>query len=348
MMEFSPRYIKHVTIHICLWLFYILYESSLLLFINAAQFNYLEVSLNFLVYALLFYSNAHLLLPWLYRRRNYLLFGLLLVMLFAGYAALRGLVNIELLPALTQTMMRPVTSLNMFWAQTVSRGIYFLMLSFAYWFARNAIRIEQQQREQEVQLRLAEKSLLEADVAFLKSQINPHFLFNALNFLYAQVYPLSENAAKSILLLSTIMRYALNETGENGKVMLEEEVHHLQNYIAINQLRFNNRLQIHFDVEGSTQFLMILPLVLITFVENCFKHGELSDPDAPLVIKLQITDNRLFFYTHNKKRQGPKEKTTGIGLANTRKRLDVIYPNRYSLTVSNDTDFYTCTLILDL
>lgn len=343
-----PKHTKIILIHISIWIFYILYESFLLFFVPSAHFNFWETALNFLLYALLFYGNGQLLLPWLYRRRNYLLFALLLLGLFAGFGGLRYLVNVHLLPLLPQPMLRPVSSLALFWAQTTSRGIYFLLLSFAYWFARNAIQLERQQRRQEEQLRLTEKSLLEAEVAFLKSQINPHFLFNALNFLYAQVYPLSEDAAKGILLLSTIMRYALKDTGENGKVMLQDEVHHLQNYIAINQLRFHNRLQIRFEVEGHTHFLMILPLVLITFVENCFKHGELSDPTAPLRIQLRITDNQLYFHTHNRKRHGPKEKTTGIGLANTRKRLDVVYPGRYHLVVDNAPDTYTCTLTIEL
>ncbi|MBT9393146.1 histidine kinase [Hymenobacter sp. NST-14] len=340
--------VKIVATHLAVWLVYIFYESSLLILLNVGALNYWETLLNFVIYALLFYANAELLLPWLARKRNYLLFVVALLAIFAAYVALRGGLNMYLLPELGQHMLRPVSSAKLFWAQTVSRGIYFLMLSFGYWFARNAVMHEKQRRKQEAQLRIAERNLLEAEVAFLKSQINPHFLFNALNFLYAQVYPLSESAAKSILLLSSIMRYALKEPEESGKVMLEEEVYHLQNYIEINQLRFGNRLQVQFKIEGSLYYLMILPLVLITFVENCFKHGELFDADHPLIIQLQMTDNRLLFYTHNKKRHGPKEKTTGIGLANTRKRLEVMYVGRHSLVVNDSADFYTCTLSLDL
>ena len=347
-MTFAPRNIRLIITHLSIWLFYILYESSLLLFIDSAHFNYAEVALNFLLYAMLFYSNGHVLLPRLYARRRYFTFALMVLALFAVYAALRGLVNIELLPALGQTMLRPVSSEKLFWAQTVSRGIYFLMLSFAYWFARNAIGLERRQRQQQVQLRLTEKSLLEAEVAFLKSQINPHFLFNALNFLYAQVYPLSEDAARSILLLSTIMRYALKETGENGKVMLEEEVHHLQNYITINQLRFSNRLQIQFEVEGCCEFLMILPLVLITFVENCFKHGELFDPAHPVLLRLTMRDNALEFFTHNRKRAGPIEHSTGIGLENTRRRLEAVYPGRFELRLIDTPATYATHLHLSL
>jgi LytS/YehU family sensor histidine kinase len=188
---------------------------------------------------------------------------------------------------------------------------------------------------------------MEANLAFLRNQINPHFLFNSLNFLYAQVYPHSENAAKGILLLSETMRYALLEDNK-GKVMLAQEVKHLHNYIELNQLRFSNQLQVEFEVVGNIQFLMILPLVLITFVENCFKHGELADPVNPLVIHLVVKQNVLTFHTRNKKRLGPKERSTGIGLANIQKRLSIMYEGRYNLATKDEADFYTCDLTLEL
>jgi LytS/YehU family sensor histidine kinase len=339
---------KTILTHIALWIVYIGYESFLLLFSNTGHFSFVEMGLNFGVYALLFYTNAKLLLPWVYRRRQYLLFGVLLILMLAGYGLLRYAINSYVLPGLNVPMLRPISTLKLFLAQTISRGIYFLMLSFVYWFSSNAVQLEKEKRKQEERLRIAEKSLYEAELISLKSQINPHFLFNALNMLYSQVYPLSERAAQGILLLSSIMHYSLKETEENGKVMLEEEVHHLYNYMEINQLRFSNRLQIQFEVVGNHQFFMIVPLVLITFVENCFKHGELFDPQAPLIIQLNLIDNRLQLYTRNKKRHGPKEKTTGIGLANTRKRLDAFYPGRYSLNVSNEPEYYTCDLNINL
>ncbi|MFD2786283.1 sensor histidine kinase [Hymenobacter rubripertinctus] len=230
---------------------------------------------------------------------------------------------------------------------SVYRGSFFLFVSIGYWYARHAIQLERQRREQEAHLRATEESLMEANLAYLKSQINPHFLFNALNFLYAQVYPHSEGAAKGILLLSDIMRYALHED-INGKVMLAQEVQHLRNYIAINQLRFNNQLQVDFEVSGHVEYLMILPLVLITFVENCFKHGELIDAAHPVTIRLAVRQNQLVFQTRNKIRLGPKEKSTGIGLNNTMRRLEMVYPSRYTLRVSSEADCYTCDLTIDL
>ncbi|WP_170172660.1 sensor histidine kinase [Hymenobacter rigui] len=211
-----------------------------------------------------------------------------------------------------------------------------------------AIRVQKQLRMQEHQLRVQERGLLEADIAFLKSQINPHFLFNALNFLYAQVYPLSEPTAKSVLLLSDIMRYALNEGGEHGKVMLDKEIQHLRNYVALNQLRFGHKLQVQLQVEGSTQFLLILPLVLITFVENCFKHGELFDAAYPVLVQVRVQENQLTFFTSNRKHGGPVEHSTGIGIDNTRRRLAAIYPGRHQLTVHDTPESYATHLTLSL
>jgi two-component system LytT family sensor kinase len=333
-------------LHLLAWIGFVIYELSLV-FLIGAPFNFLETLLSFLLNAGLFYVNCLWLMPRFYARRHYLLYLLALLGLLSSYALMRYALNIYIFPTLLHQPMVPISSYKLFWGQTLYRGIYFLLPSIGYWYARNALQLEKQKRQQEHELRVAEKNLMEANLAFLKNQINPHFLFNSLNFLYAQVYPHSEETAKGILLLSDIMRYALKEE-DNGKVMLEKEVEHLQNYIAINQLRFSNKLQVNFEIIGSLQFMMIIPLVLITFVENCFKHGELADPANPLTIQIKTINNQLVFYTHNKKRDGPKEKSTGIGLVNTKRRLDMVYKERYMLTVNDAQDDYTCTLTIAL
>ncbi len=339
-MQPHRQQVRLLLFHCLAWVAFIIYEQSIILATNSQTFNWTFVLLNYALNAALFYSNSSLLLPRVYARRHGGWYLLAALGLLATYALLRTGLTEYMLPASAPTR-------RSLWFASVYRGTFFLFASAGYWFARSTIALEVHKRQQEEQLRLAERSLLEANLAFLRNQINPHFLFNSLNFLYAQVYPHSASAAKGILLLSETMRYALHED-VNGKVMLAQEVKHLRNYIEINQLRFNNKLQVDFSVEGSTHFLLILPLVLITFVENCFKHGELADPAHPLVIRLTVVQNQLTFLTHNKKRNGPKEKSTGIGLANTRKRLALIYPGRHTLTTTDEPEFYTCHLTLDL
>lgn len=198
--------------------------------------------------------------------------------------------------------------------------------------------------EQKMQLEV-EKST--ANFNFLKAQINPHFLHNTLNFLYAKSLPYSEELSEGILTLSDIMRYALSEgNAKDGKAPLKDEIEHVRNVIKINQLRFSNKLNVQFDVEGVVNGAMIIPFVLITLVENAFKHGDLKSTDDPIDIKLKVDHNKLYFYCRNRKKSGPKELSTGIGLENIKKRLDLAYGNDYLFNVKDEADFYTTELTI--
>jgi hypothetical protein len=348
-MILPSKSFRLVLLHCLAWLCFFSYEQ-LIFFITESNHQSLWLILGtYPLNALLFYTNSNGLLPLLYAKHRYWVwyYGFAVLGLLAIYAVLRCEIYLHLAPALGVPTLGPVYSYKDFWVLTFYRGTFFQFASMGYWFALNTIRVEQQKRVQEQQLRLTECSLMEANLAFFKSQINPHFLFNSLNFLYAQVYTHSESAAKGILLLAETMRYALHED-EQGKVMLSQEVKYLHNYIAINQLRFNNQLKIDFEVIGQLHFLLIIPLVLITFVENCFKHGELSDPTHPLTLHLAVVHNELTFTVRNRKRHGPKEKSTGIGLANTRRRLDLVYPGRHTLIIEEDPLEYTSKLTISL
>lgn len=338
-----------VLIHAVIWIAYILYESSILLIIDDLHLNLWETGLNFVLYAGVFYLNSLVILPQVINRKQYLAAFVSLLVL-AVLVPLRYLLYRHVIPYLDDNMLHPFTDDKVFLAQSVWRGGYYTLLSVGYFFALNSIRTERerrQQAEQEQRLREMEKSLLEAEILNLKSQINPHFLYNALNLFYSRIYPYSEKTANGILLLSEMMRYAFKDD-LNGKVMLEEEVKHLENYIGMNQLRFDDHLQIKFEVTGSMSYRMIMPLLLITFVENCFKHGELFDPAHPLVIRLEVSNDQLLFYTHNKKTTGTKSKSTGIGIGNIKRRLDLMYADRYVLELKDELYSYTCVLTLNL
>lgn len=211
------------------------------------------------------------------------------------------------------------------------------------------LRDEKKQRkileEQKMQLEV-EKS--QANFNFLKAQINPHFLHNTLNFLYAKSLPYSPELSEGILTLSDIMRYALSEgNARDGKAPLKDEIEHVRNVIKINQLRFSNNLHVNFQVNGLVNGATIIPFVLITIVENAFKHGDLKASNQPIEIALDIEGNKLKFYCHNKKKMGPKEISTGLGLDNIKKRLDLAYGNQYSLLIKDEANLYTTELIIN-
>ena len=213
-------------------------------------------------------------------------------------------------------------------------------------------RILEQQKTQ------LEKEKMQANYLFLKAQINPHFLHNTLNFLYAKSLPYSTELSEGILTLSEIMRYSLNkEEDAEGKVLLTQEIEHVNNIIRIQQLRFGNTLQVHFDRRGELEGLRILPFILITIVENAFKHGELKNVDHPISLELAIDGSevsgaeahrgkQLHFHCINKKKTGPKELSTGIGLDNTRKRLELAYGENYALYIKNQKELFVVDLTL--
>ncbi|GAB3506899.1 hypothetical protein GCM10027341_40700 [Spirosoma knui] len=195
-----------------------------------------------------------------------------------------------------------------------------------------------------------------AELAFLKSQVNPHFLFNTLNNIYALAYTKSDAAPGAILKLSELMRYMLYESnaaerspGVDGsvRVPLAKEVAYLEHFVELEKLRVANP-QVQFNVEGNTDLFRIEPLLLVSFVENAFKHGDLSDPSHPLVLDLSVRNGILRFDTLNKKTSRQTDATGGIGMANVQRRLALLYPNRHSLHITDEPTSYACSLELNL
>ncbi|OIN59988.1 histidine kinase [Arsenicibacter rosenii] len=190
-----------------------------------------------------------------------------------------------------------------------------------------------------------------AELAFLKSQVNPHFLFNTLNNIYALAYTKSPEAPEAILKLSGLMRYMLYESsspdGQSQKVALSKEVKYLTNLIDLEKIRVANA-QVHVQTEGNLDLYRIEPLLLITFVENAFKHGDLTNASQPLTILLSVKQGQLTFITKNKKSQRQKDAVGGIGLQNVQRRLALLYPNRHTLQINDENGSYVCHLTIQL
>ncbi|GAB2828461.1 sensor histidine kinase [Ferruginibacter profundus] len=251
-------------------------------------------------------------------------------------------------PEVAEGTMATKNGEAIFYVSFVISAIFLTGLSLLLAYLNNLRDEKQQRKVLEAQKMQLEVDKSQANFKFLKSQINPHFLHNTLNFLYAKSLPYSAELSEGILTLSDIMRYALNEaTGADDKAPLKDEIEHVRNVIKINQLRFSNNLNVHFEVQGVVNGAEIIPFVLITIVENAFKHGDLQKPDQPIDIKLVIEHNHLYFYCRNKKKSGPKEISTGLGLDNIRNRLDFGYGSHYKLLIKDEAEFYTTELTID-
>lgn len=219
-------------------------------------------------------------------------------------------------------------------------GLFFMLLSSAVYVISSNFRSREQRKS-------LENEKLNAELAFLKSQINPHFLFNSLNNIYSLAYQKSEKTPEAILKLSEIMRYMLYESNEET-VRLEDEINYLQNYIELQKLRFKEKVFVDLRVDIDSHEHRIMPLLLISFLENAFKHGISTDANQPIRIVIEVQDGRLHFKAENAKSHVNKDQTKGVGLANLKRRLQLGYPDRYTINVVETEKYYSSELFLYL
>lgn len=196
--------------------------------------------------------------------------------------------------------------------------------------------VEKKNEDEKYQLRLKQEKTA-AELSFLRSQINPHFLFNTMSFLYSEAFTIDEKLANTILKLSELLRYAL-ESAKADEINIGKEVTILNNYIDIFKNRFEGKCFVDFDYTNTDQSLEIEPLLLLPFVENAFKHGVSSDSEHPLRIKLKTVGKQLYFDCQNRINRFQKDESSGIGIGNVRKRLDLLYPGFYNLEITKKED----------
>jgi two-component system, LytTR family, sensor kinase len=205
-------------------------------------------------------------------------------------------------------------------------------------------------RQTRVQQEL-ETRTMQSELNFLKSQINPHFLFNTLNSLYALTLKKSDEAPEVVIKLSEMMRYMLYECNEK-LVPLSKEVLYIRNYLALEKLRHKN-MDIQFEVQGDEGSMTIAPLIFISFIENSFKHGASNHITQGFVhIHLNITTNEINMYVENSKPEKqiatPHKRSGGIGLVNVKRRLDILYPDGYHLDIYDKPNTYAVNLWMKL
>jgi two-component system, LytTR family, sensor kinase len=191
------------------------------------------------------------------------------------------------------------------------------------------------------------KEKITMELAYLKSQINPHFLFNTMNNLYGLSLSEPEKTPDVILKISEMMRYMLYESNEE-RVPLTKEIEYLNSYIELEKIRYEGQTFVDFSVEGNTNNKLIAPLLLISFVENIFKHGNIQDIDSQVVVSLKVDDNQLIFKQKNTIAVREKDKMGGLGLKNVERRLFLLYPDKYTLNMKNENGIYESELTLKL
>ncbi|MGD9978110.1 MAG: sensor histidine kinase [Bacteroidales bacterium] len=201
----------------------------------------------------------------------------------------------------------------------------------------------------EAQKNMLEKQTIASELALLRSQVNPHFLFNTLNNINALIVRDSKRAYASILKLSEIMRYMLYDA-KNETVFLKKEIEYINSYIGLLQLRVESPGFIKFDVQGYPEDISIAPMLFVPLVENAFKHGNKDATPPGVSISMKIEDRSIFFEVANYVKQNPEvvDSTGGIGIPNLKRRLELLYPNNHTFNVEIVDDKYIATLQVNL
>jgi sensor histidine kinase YesM len=332
------RLIKNrVLQHILFWcLSFLILMNVLKVSAEVKQIDLIYTSVFHLPIVCVVYLNLKLLFPLLWERGNYFSYAVAVI----AAAALGSGFYLLLFSSLIDYIFKGYyfIAYYSFWDISLFFAIY-LFISGLLHLARGYFRAEELEKEKS-----------QAELKALKSQINPHFLFNSLNSIYSMARKESKEVPEKIVQLSDLMRHIIYES-DTDFIALEKEVEMLQNYIDMQNLR-SGKNQIVFNTIGEIKEKKIAPLLFLPFLENSFKHGMKGGAENAFVnIKLEVTGKVLHFEVENSKGQANdllSDKYHGIGIENVRKRLEMIYPNQHKLNILDNEETFKVLLQVQL
>jgi LytS/YehU family sensor histidine kinase len=196
------------------------------------------------------------------------------------------------------------------------------------------------------QLHEIEKKKLYTELQFLRAQINPHFLFNTLNSIYSLIIAKDDKAADAIVQLSELMRFTMKDANEN-ETDLEREISYIRNYISLQEARLGDTVKINVNIDGDFRNKKVAPLLLVTFIENAFKHGVNPNEQSEIIIKISVTEQQLKLHVKNKQVSSVNTEG-GIGLQNIQERLQIQYPGKHTLQINDNEESYIVDLTVNL
>jgi two-component system LytT family sensor kinase len=230
------------------------------------------------------------------------------------------------------------------------RAAYFFILALCFWYSRYSLLQELKANSEEILRLQAQENELRMESAFLRSQVNPHQLFNTFTVLYSRLLEKAPEEAKIMLLISDMMEYSLDADVISGQVRLGEDLLQIDREIRMHQVFFHGKLNIRYDINIDDQIKdnKLPPLLFMNFVQNIFKHGDLSDPMTLATISISNYENVLHFHTTNKIASSPNTPSKNTGLMNTRTRLEKHFPGRFELKTHQDSGLFLVDLKITL
>lgn len=339
-MTMNERPYLHWGIHLGIWLFGGLGVSLVFIRFLPLELSFLRTLPNLVLLVLLFYSNNWLVRSF-YIPKNYKVYFSWAALLLVIVTLLRARLNFQFIDYQLDFLLR--NNLRGLQLAALISNLGLMFVGIIYELSRHRAEVERTALE-------ARNKQQEAQLQYLRAQINPHFLFNTLNNIYSLAVVRSEQTAPMVLQLSDLLRYVIYDS-QQEKVLLEKEVKQIQRFIDLFQMRSETPLDIIFEYNDFSPERSIEPMMLIPLVENCFKHCDFdTNPAAFVKISLNVDQKRLVFTTCNSKNDSlrQKDQVGGVGLENIRQRLALKYPGRHQMTVDNQEEVFRVELRLKL
>ncbi|GET34963.1 histidine kinase [Prolixibacter bellariivorans] len=322
-----------ILLHIAFWLIFNVLQYARYVALNygdISQAFYLMVGVQILINLITFYGSYFLIFTRIFDYSKLRLFTLIGIYIVINIAFRVGVSRYIFSFVETESWLDKYTSI---WLQTLFvftyTGLSFLVRFTIFWFHDQQLKMELMNEKRA------------GELALLRAQVNPHFLFNTLNNLYSLALQSSDKVAVGLARLSEIMRYMLKES-DTDKVSLDREINYLQSFIELQKLRFRDPGFVAVEISGDFSGKVIAPMLLIPFIENAFKHGNKDAPSPGIIIKLGIEQQTFLLQVTNDYKEKSDTPTNnglnGIGLDNVKKRLELLYKNKYRLEINKKRD----------
>lgn len=294
----------------------------------------------------LYFMNVYLFIPIFLKQGKYVKYFIALVLMFIVSSYLISEL-LQMFPMARPVLPEGVRIRQLRFVQTPRFSMLPAAMSMALGTSFEMILNWEIQRKEKIQI---EREKMSAELSFLKSQVNPHFLFNSLNSIYALAEQNSQRTGEAILLLSNLMRYMLYGSN-NGKSEIGKEIDCIENYIQLQRLRISSResINIQLQITGRELKVFIEPLILLPFIENAFKHGVSYSQKSEVLIMLNVENDLIELFVRNTKKTNPVSEhqtsnDSGIGLTNIKRRLELLYPSRHSLEIEDSNGYFSIQL----
>jgi len=326
---FKPT--NSVRIHLICWCIFIAYEVSILKLMSLDYQPFFYYLLYYSLNICLFYFHSRILLKrgTTNTRNDFWRLPLFFLLELLVYFLISMIISYGLSSLQNELFYKRFLNTRAI-AGSLWRGIYFILYGSAYYLLFSYNDKKRKELNQTIENEQLKNELLRAEQDFLRAQINPHLLFNTLSFIKYAAKKKPEEANEAIMRLSGIMGFALENNGQT--ILVSKELEQVENIIKLNQLRFNHTLHINYIINLTNDQATIIPIILLTLVENIFKHGNLLEKDHPAEIRVESTKEHLIIKTSNLPNYDMNVESSKTGLANIISRLDQFYKNNYKFT----------------